>query len=232
MAIGFLGGVVSKVPHGYSCRGLMFQVLPAPPAGVAATLKRWLDVIGAACLLVVVAPLMAVVAILVRLESPGEVILRQERFGRDLRPFEMYKFRSMVAGAEGLRASLQDLNQANGPLFKIRNDPRTTSVGRMLRRLSLDELPQLINVLRGDMSLVGPRPPLRSEVEEDRLRQRLRLRFTPGMTGLWQVSGRSELPYEAMLQLDYAYMRRWSPLLDVQILARTLPAVVRGEGAC
>jgi len=212
--------------------GFVFQILPAPPAGAAAHLKRSLDVGVALGLLVVTAPVLAVVALLVRLDSAGPVVLRQERVGRDLRRFQMLKFRSMVPGAERLQESVQHLNEANGPLFKIREDPRTTAVGRVLRRFSLDELPQLVNVVRGEMSLVGPRPPFQNEVDEDQVRQRLRLRFTPGMTGLWQVSGRSELPYESMLELDFAYMRRWSPSTDLKILLRTLPAVIRGRGAC
>lgn len=223
------GGQPTGLRH---TRGLMFELLPAPPVGFRASVKRVLDVGAATLLLLVAAPLLGLIAFMVRVDSPGSVLLRQERVGRDLRTFKMYKFRSMVADADQMLAALTHLNQAHAPLFKIRDDPRITTVGRVLRRLSLDELPQLINVVRGEMSLVGPRPPLRSEVEEDHLRQRLRLRFTPGMTGLWQVSGRSELPYETMLHLDFTYMRTWSPLLDLKILLRTLPVVVRGRGAC
>lgn len=212
-------------------RGLMLELLPAPPVGVSASAKRLLDLGAAMCFLMVAAPLLGAIALMVRIDSPGSVIVRQERVGRNLRTFKMYKFRSMVPDADQLQASLAHLNQAHAPLFKIREDPRMTTVGRLLRRLSLDELPQLVNVVRGEMSLVGPRPPLQKEVDEDHLRQRLRLRFTPGMTGLWQVSGRSELPYETMLHLDFTYMRKWSPLLDIKILLRTLPAVVRGQGA-
>jgi lipopolysaccharide/colanic/teichoic acid biosynthesis glycosyltransferase len=213
-------------------RGLMFELLPAPPMGLRASIKRFLDVAAASCLLLISAPLLAAIALLVRIDSPGSVILRQERVGRNLRTFQMYKFRSMVRDADRIQASLSHLNQVEAPLFKIRDDPRMTGAGRLLRRLSLDELPQLVNVVRGEMSLVGPRPPFQREVDQDHLRQRVRLRFTPGMTGLWQVSGRSDLPYETMLHLDFTYMRTWSPLLDVKILLRTLPAVMRGQGAC
>jgi lipopolysaccharide/colanic/teichoic acid biosynthesis glycosyltransferase len=226
-----LTGASTRI-HARPTRGLMFQVLLLPPAGPAASVKRWLDVAGAAGILLILAPVLALIAVLVRIDSPGGVILRQDRIGRDLRPFQMLKFRSMVRDADLMLASLQHMNQANGPLFKIRDDPRMTRVGRVLRRFSLDELPQLVNVVRGDMSLVGPRPPFHGEVALDHLRQRLRLRFTPGMTGLWQVSGRSDLPYEEMLQLDFKYMRTWSPLLDLKILWRTLPAVMGGQGAC
>jgi lipopolysaccharide/colanic/teichoic acid biosynthesis glycosyltransferase len=183
-------------------------------------------------LILALAPAMLVIALIIRLKSPGPILVRQERFGRDLRPFSMLKFRSMVDGAEGMLGELSHLNEAGGPLFKIRKDPRLTPVGAILRRFSLDELPQLVNVLRGEMSLVGPRPPLPPEVEADYLRQRTRLRFPPGMTGLWQVSGRSELRYEAMIGLDYTYMRGWSPLQDIRILLRTVPAVITGKGAC
>ena len=219
-------------PPRWRTAGLVFQLEPASPGGAKAWLKRALDVTAAACLLVLSAPILGVIALLIRAGSPGPVVLRQERVGRDLMPFQMLKFRSMVSGADRMRDSIQHLNEANGPLFKIRQDPRTTGVGKLLRRFSLDELPQLVNVIRGEMSLVGPRPPFQSEVDEDHLRQRLRLRFTPGMTGLWQVSGRSELPYESMLELDFAYMRRWSLYTDLKILAMTLPAVIRGRGAC
>ena len=179
-----------------------------------------------------VAPAMLVIALVIRLTSPGPILVKQERLGRDLQPFSMLKFRSMVDGADGMVGDLYHLNEAGGPLFKIRKDPRLTPVGAILRRFSLDELPPLINVLRGEMSLVGPRPPFPTEVEADYLRQRTRLRFPPGMTGLWQVSGRSELSYEAMVGLDFTYMRGWSPLQDIGILLRTVPAVLTGKGAC
>lgn len=178
------------------------------------------------------APAMLVIGLVIRAKSPGPILVRQERLGRDLQPFSMLKFRSMVDGADEMQAELSHLNEAGGPLFKIRNDPRLTPVGAILRRFSLDELPQLVNVLRGEMSLVGPRPPLPHEVDADFLRQRTRLRFPPGMTGLWQVSGRSELPYEAMVGLDFTYMRGWSPLQDIRILLHTIPAVITGKGAC
>jgi lipopolysaccharide/colanic/teichoic acid biosynthesis glycosyltransferase len=193
--------------------------------------KRLLDMTLASALLAILWPVIALTAIVVRLDSHGLPILWQQRVGRDLKTFRMYKFRSMVSGAEALRPSFEHLNEAPPPLFKIRNDPRLTRVGRMLRRTSLDELPQLFNVLMGDMSLVGPRPPLVHEVHADYLRQACRLRRPPGMAGIWQVSGRSELPYEDMIRLDLAYTRDWSLLLDISILLRTIPAVITGKGA-
>jgi len=159
------------------------------------------------------------------------VLIAQERVSKGLRTFRMFKFRSMVANASELVASLQALNEATPPLFKIRNDPRITRLGRYLRKLSIDELPQLINVLRGEMSLVGPRPPFVHEVQHDRWRQSMRLRQAPGMTGLWQVSGRSDLSYEEMIALDLNYVRGWSIGLDLRILLRTPLVVIKGKGA-
>jgi lipopolysaccharide/colanic/teichoic acid biosynthesis glycosyltransferase len=180
---------------------------------------------------VLAAPLVAALAFAVRLTSPGPVFFRQERVGVDGRRFTMLKFRSMVVDAEERRRALSELDQGNGPLFKIYADPRVTPVGALLRRFSLDELPQLINVLRGDMSLVGPRPPLPDEVAayDDVAVRRLRVR--PGMTGLWQVSGRSDLSWEESLRLDLRYVDNWSMALDLSILWRTCRAVLRGAGA-
>lgn len=182
-------------------------------------------------LLAAVAPLLLVVALLVKLTSPGPVLFRQTRIGVDGREFTMLKFRSMVTDAEQRRAALAELDEGNGVLFKIRDDPRVTRVGAVLRRFSLDELPQLINIVRGDMSLVGPRPPLPEEVaiySDDAVR---RLRVRPGLTGLWQISGRSNLSWEESLRLDLRYVDNWSMALDLSILWRTWRAVWRGSGA-
>jgi lipopolysaccharide/colanic/teichoic acid biosynthesis glycosyltransferase len=158
-------------------------------------------------------------------------LYRQQRVGKDGRLFHMLKFRSMYRDADQRRAELSAANEATGPLFKMRNDPRVTRSGRFLRRTSLDELPQLLNVLRGEMSLVGPRPPLPSEVESYEEWQLGRLRAVPGMTGLWQVSGRSEVSFHDMVRLDLHYIRNWSLSLDLEILWRTLPAVLGHRGA-
>jgi lipopolysaccharide/colanic/teichoic acid biosynthesis glycosyltransferase len=214
-----------------ACRGVVFVPHGVAPTGVRAVVKRAFDVVVAASLLLALTPLIAATAILVRVDSPGPILIRQLRIGRDLRPFYMHKFRSMVADAEQRLELLSHLNEAQAPLFKIRRDPRLTRVGAALRRSSLDELPQLWNVLRGQMSLVGPRPPFGHEVEQDFLRQRIRLRVRPGMTGLWQISGRSDLNYDQMVRLDIRYVRRWSLLTDLRILARTLPVVLVGRGA-
>jgi exopolysaccharide biosynthesis polyprenyl glycosylphosphotransferase len=194
-------------------------------------IKRVIDRLLGSALFVAVSPLLAVIAIGVKLTSPGPVLFRQLRIGEDGRPFEMLKFRSMVADAEARRAELEADNEGNGVLFKIRADPRVTPVGAILRRYSLDELPQLWNVVRGDMSLVGPRPPLPQEVigyTDDATR---RLRVRPGMTGLWQVSGRSDLSWEESLRLDLRYVDNWSLTLDLIILWHTWRAVIGRSGA-
>lgn len=197
----------------------------------ALLVKRIVDVTIAALGLVLAAPLMALIALAIRLDSPGPIIFRQTRVGLRGRLFEMYKFRSMHVGAEEQQDMLADLNEADGPIFKIRDDPRLTRVGRIIRRLSLDELPQLVNVLRGEMSLVGPRPPIPSEVEKYQEWHKKRLEAPPGMTGLWQVSGRSRLPFDEMVLLDIYYIENWSLWLDFKILMRTIPKVLLGEGA-
>lgn len=202
----------------------------APVARVAWT-KRAVDLCLATVALIALAPLFIGIAIALKLSSPGPVLYRQLRVGKDGKTFEMMKFRSMVIGAENLVEMLRERNEASGPLFKIRRDPRITPVGRVLRRLSLDELPQLGNVLRGEMSLVGPRPPLPSEVKKYEEWQIGRLQARPGMTGLWQVSGRSEVPFNDMVRLDLHYVRNWSFGLDLEIMLRTIPAVVANRGA-
>lgn len=205
----------------------------APPrrgAGYAVS-KRAVDLLVAGLLLLCLLPLFAVVALLIRLDSPGPVFYRQERLGRQGRPFCLYKFRSMCQDAERDLPALLAQADTDGLLFKMRGDPRVTRTGRVLRRLSLDELPQLLNVLLGDMSLVGPRPPLPREVARDARRQQQRLVVPPGLTGLWQVSGRSDLPFEAGLALDLHYVEHCSFALDLRILLRTIPAVLASRGA-
>ena len=193
--------------------------------------KRAVDVAFALFVLVCAAPLMGLIALSIKLDSPGPVLFRQERMGKGGKPFTLYKFRSMAVGAEEQKELLRDLNEADGPLFKIKGDPRITRLGRWLRRLSLDELPQFYNVLRGDMSLIGPRPPLAEEVAQYQPWHMRRLEIAPGITGLWQVSGRSELPFDEMALLDIYYVEQWSPALDVKILLRTIPTVLFGDGA-
>ncbi|MCA2213854.1 sugar transferase [Jidongwangia harbinensis] len=193
--------------------------------------KELVDRVGALLLLVLFGPLLLGTALCVRLTSRGPVLFRQVRVGRDGREFRIFKFRSMYVDAEARLAELRHLNEYDGVLFKMRDDPRVTPVGRWLRRFSLDELPQLLNVLAGQMSLVGPRPPLPAEVAAYADDVRRRLAVKPGMTGLWQVSGRSDLPWEEAVRLDLRYVENWSLSLDLVILLRTMTAVVRSSGA-
>lgn len=194
-------------------------------------LKRALDVVGSGSLLVVLAPVFLVIALLVRFDSGGPILFRQERVGTGGTPFFMYKFRSMIVDAEKQLATIQRLNQGNEVLFKLKEDPRVTKVGKQLRRYSLDELPQLFNVLGGSMSLVGPRPPLATEVEKYESHVHRRLLVRPGMTGLWQVSGRSLLSWEDTVRLDLYYVENWSLSGDLAILLRTFRAVFHRDGA-
>lgn len=192
--------------------------------------KRTIDVVGATTLLLLLAPLFVVVAVAVKTDSPGPVLFRQKRTGRQGREFPVLKFRTMHVGAERMRDALGARNESDGHLFKIREDPRITATGRRLRRWSLDELPQLINVLMGHMSLVGPRPlPVQDSAFTEEARRRLLVR--PGLTGLWQIGGRSALGWEEALRLDLEYVHAWSIRMDLNILMRTLPAVARGTGA-
>jgi exopolysaccharide biosynthesis polyprenyl glycosylphosphotransferase len=193
--------------------------------------KRAIDVVVAGLGLLVLSPLLLMISVLIRLESSGPAVFRQTRVGRGGRPFTVLKFRTMREGAEQEVEALSALNEAGGPMFKIRNDPRLTRVGQLLRRISLDELPQLYNVLRGEMSVIGPRPGLPSEVEQYQDWHRKRLETWPGLTGLWQVSGRSELSFDEMVLLDIYYIENWSLLLDLQIALRTVPAILFGTGA-
>lgn len=206
-------------------------VHPASQKKLQVAVKRGLDVLVSSVALLILLIPMLLIALAIKLDSPGPVIHRQRRVGKDGRPFTMYKFRSMVGDAEDFMPALAEKNESTLPIFKIRDDPRRTRVGAVLRRLSLDELPQLLNVLEGDLSLVGPRPPLESETAVYSPEHWRRLAVPQGMTGLWQVSGRSLLNFEEMLELDLAYIRSWSVWLDVKLLARTVPAVLSGRGA-
>ncbi len=209
----------------------LFELKPPVFEGIDFVIKRLFDFVGAVLLLIVLSPLLAMIAIAIKLDSRGPVLFRAPRPGIGGQPFSCLKFRTMQVGAHALQESLEEHNEAGGPLFKIREDPRVTRVGRLLRRFSLDEFPQLWNVVRGDMSLVGPRPlPQR---DYDRLEDWHRKRYLvlPGMTGLWQVSGRSELDFDDLVRLDFVYLERWSVFLDLTILLKTIPAVLRSKGA-
>ena len=209
----------------------LFVIKPPALAGSAFLLKRVVDVVASSLMLVVLAPVAAVIAVAIKVTSPGPVFFVDRRVGLGQRPFRCYKFRTMCADAMEQQAALEAFNEADGAIFKIRDDPRVTRVGRCLRRYSLDELPQLWNVLKGDMSLVGPRPlPLRDfQLLEDEYKQRHVV--LPGMTGLWQVSGRSKLSFDDMIALDTRYIEEWSIGTDLSILARTVGAVLHVKGA-
>jgi exopolysaccharide biosynthesis polyprenyl glycosylphosphotransferase len=209
----------------------LLELRPPVLTGIEWAVKRVFDVVVASLVLVLSSPALAVIALAVRFTSPGGVIYRDLRIGVGEGEFAMLKFRSMYEGSHGLQESLEDRNDADGAIFKMRDDPRVTPVGRFIRRFSLDEMPQLVNVLRGEMSLVGPRPlPVR---DYDRLNDWHRKRYAvlPGITGLWQISGRSNLSFDDLVRLDFYYLENWSVWMDIAVLARTPVAVFRGKGA-
>lgn len=207
------------------------RVIDVPSQPIAAA-KRALDIVLSAIGLVALAPLLLAILALIVVTSPGNPIFAQPRVGRGGVVFRMYKLRTMVRDAEARLGELAAFNEAQPPLFKMRRDPRVTLAGRFLRASSLDELLQLVNVLKGEMSLVGPRPPLPHEVATYTPTQARRLSTVPGLTGLWQVSGRSECPFERAIELDLAYIDDWSFWLDIRILLRTVLVVLRSDGAC
>jgi exopolysaccharide biosynthesis polyprenyl glycosylphosphotransferase len=202
-----------------------------PPSEIQLAVKRMIDIAGSFALFVALSPLFLVLFAILPLTSKGGALFRQQRVGMNGRRFTLYKFRTMVAGAELQRTELEAKNELDGPAFKMRSDPRVTWMGRILRKTSLDELPQLWNVLKGDMSLVGPRPLPDYEVEKFQPWQRRRMSMRPGITCLWQIGGRNTLGFDEWMRLDLEYIDRWSLWLDFSILARTIPAVVRGRGA-
>jgi lipopolysaccharide/colanic/teichoic acid biosynthesis glycosyltransferase len=209
----------------------LFELRPPVFDGFDYLLKRSFDFVGALALLLVLSPLLALIAIAVSVSSRGPVLYRSIRPGIGGAPFACFKFRTMRSGSDQQQADLESLNEASGALFKIRRDPRLTRVGRVLRRFSLDELPQLINVLLGQMSLVGPRPLPQRDFDQLEDWHKSRYLVLPGITGLWQVSGRSELDFDDLVRLDFLYLERWSVFLDLTIVLKTLPAVLKGQGA-
>lgn len=222
-----LGGVDVETINGIP----LISIKQTALTGWNLILKRALDLSLSLIIVFLTAPLWALIALAIKLDSPGPVFFTQERAGKYGRPFKVYKFRSMYVGAEADQQKLAAQNEASGPLFKIRDDPRRTRVGRFIRRTSLDELPQFINVIRGEMSIVGPRPALFSEVAQYQEWQRKRLEIQPGITGLWQVSGRSDLTFDEMVMLDIYYGENWSLAADIRIMLRTIPQLLFGDGA-
>jgi exopolysaccharide biosynthesis polyprenyl glycosylphosphotransferase len=222
-----LGGIQIEEINGIP----LISVKQTTLTGMNQVIKRAFDLLITIPVVVLLAPVWPLVALAIRLDSPGPILFRQIRVGRHGKTFTFYKFRSMRVNAEAELEKLRALNEASGPLFKIKDDPRQTRVGRFIRRTSLDELPQFFNVLRGDMSLVGPRPGLPCEVEKYQNWHRRRLEVQPGLSGLWQVRGRSDLTFDEMVMLDIYYGENWALLTDVQILMRTIPQILFGDGA-
>ncbi len=198
---------------------------------VTASLKRLLDIAASAVAVVLTSPIMLGTVIAIRLDSPGPIIFKQTRVGKYNTHFTCFKFRSMYIDAEARKAQLMTQNEATGPVFKMKRDPRVTKVGRIIRKLSIDELPQLFNVLRGDMSMVGPRPPVPKEVAQYTFDELKRLDAIPGITGLQQISGRSDMTFKRWVELDMQYIAEQSLLKDIEIMLKTIPAVVSGKGA-
>ena len=224
-------GVRSARGEGFG-EGVLVSVYNGVVYGRQFLVKRTLDVALSLVLLVLAAPVFAAAALAIRLSSPGPIFFTQVRIGFNKRPFRMIKFRTMSPDAEQQMEDLEHLNEAEGPVFKIKDDPRITRVGRILRNTSIDELPQLVNVLKGEMSLIGPRPlPVRDFARFDQDRHRRRFSVIPGLTGLWQVSGRSSIGFEEWMELDLKYVDEWSLGLDLEILVRTIPAVLKRVGA-
>jgi exopolysaccharide biosynthesis polyprenyl glycosylphosphotransferase len=209
----------------------LFELRPPVSEGLDFVVKRTFDLAVSLVILVMISPLMLAIALAIRLTSPGPVIYRSRRPGVGGVPFDCLKFRTMLQDAELQQGELEDLNEAGGAIFKIRDDPRVTPVGKILRRLSLDELPQLLNVLNGQMSLVGPRPLPQRDFDQLEEWHKKRYLVLPGITGLWQVSGRSDLDFDDMVRLDFLYLERWSVSLDMSILVKTIPAVFGRRGA-
>jgi len=215
--------------HGIGDGYVHYQSVQAKPVEFA--FKRVFDIMSSAVALWVLAPMLLIVAALVKLTSKGPVLFRQTRVGLHGRPFKMLKFRTMVENAEELKAELAQQNEMDGPVFKMKKDPRITSIGRVLRKFSIDELPQLINVLRGDMSVVGPRPPVPNEVARYEPWHRRRLSVRPGLTCIWQVSGRNEISFEQWMYMDLQYIDTWSFSKDIGLILKTFPVVLTGRGA-
>ena len=222
---------LSARTHGNSRRSLRLRAWRFTVRSSYAV-KRLMDIVGSGIGLILLSPVYATIALAVKLSSPGPVIFSQTRVGCNGRHFKFYKFRSMRQDAESLKAALADQNESkDGVIFKMKDDPRITKVGRFLRRTSLDELPQLWNVFIGDMSLVGPRPPVPSEVQEYTLEDRKRLNVVPGITCLWQIMGRSDIPFNEQVRLDKEYILAPSVWKDIKILLKTIPAIIGGKGA-
>jgi len=225
------GADISKVYYSEFNQMPLMVLSMTPLSQCQLMVKNIVDLLASLVLLIALSPLMGLIAMLIKLNTPGPIFYSQIRCGLNGRRFYMHKFRSMYVDADQRLSELLTQNQQSGPVFKMKNDPRVTSVGYWLRKLSLDEFPQLINVLQGHMSLIGPRPPLPQEVLAYQASQRRRLSVVPGITGLWQVSGRSDVDFQKWVELDLYYIDHWSLWLDLKIIIKTIPAVLQGKGA-
>ena len=231
LLLNFFPHAISKVYLEYLSDMPLLTFSSTPENQILMLAKRIVDLGMAAAMVVILSPVFLVLSLLIKFTDGGPIFFRQIRCGLGGRKFTLCKFRSMVVGADQLRPEMESMNEKDGPIFKIKNDPRCTRIGRAMRKLSLDELPQLFNVLKGDMSFVGPRPPLPEEVEKYEHWQRRRLRMQPGLTCLWALEGRSHLNFQRWMELDLEYIDHWSPSLDWKIILKTIPVVLLGRGA-
>lgn len=224
----YAGRTYSQLPFRYFIKVTMWEIT----IKISYLAKRSLDIVVALFMILLLSPVFVVTAILIYMEDPGPIFFIQKRVGKNGKHFDFIKFRSMVVNADKLKDKLIEQNESkDGVIFKMKNDPRITRIGRFIRRYSIDELPQVFNVLKGDMSLVGPRPPVPREVAEYTLEDRKRLHVTPGITCIWQVSGRSDIPFKQQVQLDLDYIQSQSLWKDIVLLLKTIPAVLLGKGA-
>ncbi|MFL5345508.1 MAG: exopolysaccharide biosynthesis polyisoprenyl-phosphate hexose-1-phosphate transferase EpsZ [Hyalangium sp.] len=221
----------ARPEHGHAVADGYLHFVTHAPRPHQMAIKRLFDITASAAGLVVLSPLLIAVALIIKFTSRGPIFFKQKRVGLHGKPFNMLKFRSMVVNAEELLSKLEAMNEQTGPVFKIKKDPRITSIGRFIRKYSIDELPQLLNVLRGEMSVVGPRPPLPKEVEKYAAWQRRRLSVRPGLTCIWQVSGRNQISFEEWMYLDMQYIDNWTLLTDLGLILKTVPVVITGNGA-
>jgi exopolysaccharide biosynthesis polyprenyl glycosylphosphotransferase len=231
LALDFFDTAIAR-PKIENVEGIPFLCLESTPSqSFGLFIKRGLDIIISTAFLIILSPLLLLLMMLIKFSSPGPIFFGQERCGLNGRKFTMWKFRTMVPDADQLKLELMNLNEASGPVFKIKDDPRLTPIGKYMRKFSLDELPQLFNVLQGEMSIVGPRPPIPSEVVDYDRWQRRRLSMRPGITCIWQVSGRNKISFDEWVKLDLEYIDEWCLRLDLKIIFKTIPAVLRGTGA-
>jgi exopolysaccharide biosynthesis polyprenyl glycosylphosphotransferase len=222
------GGIAPKIS--FLNRQLFLSFRNTPENYLALQVKKTIDFFMSITILILISPILAVIALFIKFEDGGPVLFKQTRVGRHGRLFKCLKFRTMVVDAEELKAKLMALNEQDGPVFKIKNDPRVTRIGRFLRKTSLDELPQFINVLLGDMSIVGPRPPVPSEVKQYERSINRRLSINPGITCIWQVSGRNNIPFDKWMEMDMEYIDNWSLTLDLIIIMKTFKIIFKGDG--